>query len=111
MNIISRKTALKLAKSEFWKTMTAKEIVMFHYNTSRVCMPFNVLHKAVEEALGRQVWSHEFGSKGELLKELMKEKPAPTLKEIINLIPKEKRMIIFIDKKGGNCVVDSKDLE
>ena len=95
---INKQTAIKLAKSKFWETMTAKEIAEFQLNTELLCMPFSIFHKAVEEALGRSVWTHEFAFSEGLKKELLGENPAPTMEEIINLIPKDKRVILVVTK-------------
>lgn len=56
-----------------------------------------MFHEAVEKALGRPVWTHEFGLNWDgLKKELMGEAPAPTMQEIIDLIPEEKRIIVEV---------------
>lgn len=91
---ITREEAIKLAESEFWKDMTPREIAMFQMHNELLCMPFNVIHKAMEDALGRPVFTHEFAFADMLRKELLGEAPAPTLAEIINLIPEEKRVIV-----------------
>lgn len=92
---MDKEHALKLVESKFWEKMSAKDIAKFQLFERRLCMPFDVFHKAVEEALGRSVWTHEFGLnvKG-LQKEIMGKQPAPTMDEIIDLIPPEKRIII-----------------
>lgn len=56
-----------------------------------------MLHGAVEEALGRPVWTHEFGTNFDgIVQELLGEKDAPTLQEIMDLIPAEKRIIVEV---------------
>ena len=61
-------------------------------------MPFDVFHKAVEETLGRPVFTHEFGLNLDgLCKELAGEQKAPTLQQIVELIPEEKRLLIALD--------------
>lgn len=57
-------------------------------------MDFGTFHKAMEEALGRPVWTHEFAFSDQLKKEFLGDKPAPTFEEIVNLIPAEKRIIL-----------------
>ncbi|MEE9446190.1 MAG: hypothetical protein V3V19_11065 [Cocleimonas sp.] len=96
MSEISKEQALELFKSEFWKTLSAKEIAEFQLFTRRLCMPFVVFHKAIEKALDRPVWMHEFGSniKG-IKKEFLGEIDPPSLQKIIELIPKDKRIIIM----------------
>lgn len=91
---INKEMAIELSRSNFWETMSARSITLFQLKTKLLCMPFNIFHKAVEEALGRPVWTHEFASYNTLLKELLGEKKPPSMEEIIDLIPEEKRVII-----------------
>ncbi len=59
-------------------------------------MPFDVFHKAIEEALGRPVWTHEFGLNWDgLWLELMGEADRPSnLADILALIPEDKRVLV-----------------
>ena len=59
---MTREEAVKLADSKWYETKTAEEIVDFQLYEERLCMPFPLFHKAVEEALGRPVFTHEFAS-------------------------------------------------
>ena len=97
---INKEMAIELGRSEFWKTMSARDIALFQLEVRRLCMPFSVFHKALEEALQRPVWTHEMGLNWEGLKEeLLGKRQKPTMEEIINLIPKDKRIIILgVDK-------------
>lgn len=92
---ITREQAIALAESRFWESMTAREIAEFQLFTPKLCMPFDVFHRAMEQALGRDIFTHEFGLDSEGLKaELLGEKEAPSLREIIELIPVEKRIVV-----------------
>lgn len=92
---MTKDEAIKLAESGFWKDMTHREIAMFQMFEEKLCMPFEVFHEAVEKTLRRPVYTHEFGINYEgLKKELLGEARPPTLREIIEMIPKEKRIII-----------------
>lgn len=94
---MTKEKALKLYNSKFWETMSHKERAMFQFFEPRLCMPFSVFHEAMEKTLGRGVYTHEFGMNYEgLKKELLGEKAAPTLEEIINLIPEDKRIIVTV---------------
>ena len=57
---MTRQEAIEKYNSKFWLTMTHKEIVKFQINEKRLCVPFDVLHEAVEKALDRSVFTHEF---------------------------------------------------
>jgi hypothetical protein len=56
-------------------------------------MPFDVFQAAMEAALGRPVFTHEFAFPDQLKAELRGGKPAPTFEEILNLIPLHKKIV------------------
>jgi hypothetical protein len=92
--------ALRMVHSNWWADMEARDIAMFQMHERRPCMPFHVFHKAMEQALDRPVYMHEFGLNFDgLRKELLGEQPAPTLDEILRLIPASKRVVIWPDGK------------
>lgn len=91
---MTRKQAIALYKIGWWKTKTPEEIAAFQLFEERLCMPFELFHEAVEKALGRPVWTHEFGSKGGLREEFRGKKAKHSMQEIIELIPEEKRIVI-----------------
>jgi hypothetical protein len=95
---VSREEAIALYDSGFWKEMDYKERAKFQLFEKLLCMPFGVFHEAVEKALGRPVYTHEFGSGNinNLQRELLGEAPAPTLEEIVSLIPKDKQLLIAV---------------
>jgi hypothetical protein len=93
---ITHEQAIALCKSGWWKDKTAQEVVRFQLFTDLLCMPFSDYHEAIEKALGRPVWTHEFAWPENLRAEFLKDKPAPTLDEIFGLIPEEKRIILVI---------------
>ena len=98
MKMITKKTALKIAESEIWREWTDHEIVKFQLFEPRLCMPFDVFHAAIEKELGRSVFTHEFGSKHGVVglkQEFLGEKEAPTLDEILGLIPADKMILVF----------------
>ena len=106
MQEITKEQAVALSESRFWEDMTYKEIALFQMNTEKLCMPFNTFHEALEKALGRTVLTLELGLNYDgVLKELHGEAPTPSFEDIINLIPKEKRMIVMVneeDESAGN---------
>lgn len=92
---ITKEIAIKLANSKFWEEMSHEQIAKFQMFEPLLCMPFGIFHEAMEKTLGRPVYTHEFGLNADgLKKELMGESPTPSLEEIINLIPKEKLVIL-----------------
>ena len=92
---INREMAIALLETEFWKTMSARDVALFQLSVHYLCMPFEIFHEALEEVLGRSVWTHEFALNWEgLIKELLGEVKQPSFEDITNLIPKEKLLII-----------------
>lgn len=82
----------------FWRVQrltgypTTDNIELF---ADRLCMPFGVFHAVIEKALKRPVWTHEFGlNREELQQELLDNKPKPSMQEIMELIPADKRIIV-----------------
>ena len=92
---MTREQAVALFDTLWWIDRDPANIVAFQLFEERLCMPFDKFHEAVETALGRPVWTHEFGSgvKG-LREEFLKERPARTFEEIMALIPKDKQILV-----------------
>lgn len=97
MKQLTREQAFSFGKNHLYEGMTARQKALFQLNQNKLCMPFPIFHEAVEQALGRPVFTHEFAKPMALLNELCGEKPAPTFEEIINMIPVDKRVIISIN--------------
>lgn len=92
---MTKDQAVRLANSRFWENLTFRERALFQLFEERLCMPFPVFQEAVEKSIGRPVFTHEFALNVEgLQKELLGESNPPTLQEIINLIPAEKRILL-----------------
>ena len=56
---MTKQEAIDKYNSKFWKTMTAKEIAKFQINEERLCMPFDIFQKAIEDTLGCSVLTHQ----------------------------------------------------
>lgn len=96
---IGREAAVTLFDSKWWEGKTTheanREIAIFQMEVAELCMPFERFHEAVEIALGRPVFTHEFGLNAEgIYKELVGTGPAPSFDDIMNLIPADKRIVI-----------------
>ncbi len=106
INKITNEKALQLSSTKFWEQMDYYDRAKFQLFTDLMCMPFDVFHEALEKCLGRPVYTHELslnydGICGEFLGEVI----APTLDEIVNLIPKSKLIIINgseVSRNEGN---------
>jgi hypothetical protein len=91
---LTKEQAIALAESKFWEPMTMRQRAEFQISQDRLCMPFSVYHEAMTEALGRPVYTHEFAFRDLLRKELLGELPKPTMQQIIELIPENKRIVV-----------------
>jgi len=96
---ITPEQAIALHETRFWEKMSFRERAEFQLYTECLCMPFEVFHEAVEKTLGRPVWTHEFAFAENLQKEMRGERPAPSLTEIMDLIPAEKRIIVAVGSR------------
>lgn len=96
---IGREKAIELAHSHFWELMEPREIAEFQMGVCELCIPFDVFHESLQKALGRPVWTHEFGLNFDgLAAELRGERKKPTMQEIIELIPEGKRIVLVVDE-------------
>lgn len=84
---ISKDEAMAIyAKGEL-AAKPAHEIVKWQLFCERLCVPFDVFHKALTDTLGRDVWTHELADRDQLVDEYLGLKDAPTMAEIIDQIP------------------------
>lgn len=94
---LSKEEAIEFSEKKLWEGLSHRQRAEFQLQQKLLCMPFSVFHEATEKALGRPVWTHEFGLNKEGLKqELFNGKAPPTFEEIVNLIPKDKRAVIVV---------------
>lgn len=92
---MTKEEAIKLYESKFWEPMSFDERAMFQLWEDKLCMPFDVFHEAIEKALKRPVWTHELAmSRDGLKEELLGLRPAPSVQDIFNLIPEDKRILV-----------------
>ncbi|MCW5648374.1 MAG: hypothetical protein KIS62_01375 [Ramlibacter sp.] len=88
MKQLTQAEAIALAESCAWEAWTCQQRAIFQIIQDRLCMPFEVFHEAVEKTLGRPVFTHEFGlSRERLTQELAGVNGAPSMEEIIALLP------------------------
>ena len=92
---VTKDQAIALYNSGEWKTWTHEQVVRFQLFQKLLCVPFDRFHEAITSVLGRPVFTHEFALNYEgIVMEFLGEKPTPSLAEIIDLIPEEKRLIL-----------------
>lgn len=89
MKQFTKKQAIAIFKSGDWKDWTEEEIVKTQLFQDRLCVPFDVFHKAIESVFDRSVWTHEFGlNRQGLIAEYLELFPSPTFQDILDLLPK-----------------------
>jgi len=95
MKQFTKEQALDFAENRRWEGMNYNEIAAFQLEQNLLCMPWAVFHEAVEKALGRPVWTHEFGFNQEGLKqELAGACAAPSFADVLDMIPEDKQIIV-----------------
>ncbi len=97
MKQLTTEQAIEFAKNKVCENWTDEQIVRFQLFQKKLCMDFSRFHEAIEKVLDRPVFTHEFGMNYEgIVLEYLGEKQAPTMEEIIELIPEDKRVLIGI---------------
>ena len=86
--------AFTLSDSQWWIGVDAVKIAQFQLSQKRLCVDFGVFQKAVEQALGRPVWTHEFAYPDDLWDELHEKRNPPSMGEIIAMLPSDKIIIV-----------------
>ncbi len=93
---LNKEEAVRFYKSGEWKKWSNEDIVKLQLFQNCLCVSFERFYKAIEKVLERPVWTHEFAYIELLQEEYYKLKGKPSMKEIVNLIPKEKRVIVVL---------------
>ena len=94
---IGKEAAIAMAASMWWLGKSPREICDVQLFTQEVCMDFGDFQAALEAALGRPVWTHELAlDYNGIVAEYLGNKPAPTMQDIIDLIPEGKRIILEV---------------
>jgi hypothetical protein len=98
MEQLTTEQAIAFAESGAWQLLDIKARALFQMEQDKLCMPFGEFHKAVEEALGRPVWTHEFGlNRDGLLAEMQGKASAPSFAEILALLPADGTMVVAVE--------------
>ena len=67
---MTKEEAIALAETGWWKDKPARDVALWQLNEPLMCMAFGDFHGAVEEAIGRPVWTHEFVNPQSLMDEI-----------------------------------------
>lgn len=95
MKQFTREEAVAFHDAGAWRKLTPPTLALFQLTQDKLCVPFGEFHRAIEIALARPVYTHEFGLNREgLLAELQGKADAPTLSDVIALIPAAKLVLL-----------------
>lgn len=93
---IGREAAIKLYGSKWWEGKDMRDVVKFQLFTQELSMPFDIFYEMLEKTLHRPIFTHELACNFDgIVMEFLGEKDAPTLDEIIDVIPDGKRIVII----------------
>lgn len=96
MKQLTTEEAIKFADSQVWETWNHEQIVKLQLYQKKLCVPFDRFHEATKAVLGRPVYTHEFVDQQRLIDEYEGERPRPTFEEILDLIPKDRKLIFVV---------------
>lgn len=92
--------AVAVAETGAWKKLTKVQLAMAQLQQGRLFCNFGEFQLAVDELLGRPTWTHEYAEPWLLWAEYKGEKTPPTMQEILDLLPEEKRILVMTS--GGD---------
>lgn len=94
---IGYERAMKLVATKWWETATPREIAHLQLWRRECICPLSLFVDSLSPALGRPVMHHELGCDWDgLCLELIGERDAPTMQQIVGLIPEDKRMVLEV---------------
>lgn len=100
MKQLTKEEAIRLAKNKEWEKWPDKVLVGFQLFQDKLCVDFSAFHAAIERVLERPVFTHEFGLNIDgLIAEFLGKSSAPSLEDVMDMIPKDKKVILI--GKGG----------
>ena len=86
-NGVTKEQAIALYNSAWCVGKEPSDIVRFQLFETMLCMPFDLFHEATEAALGRPVYTHEFGIAAEQLRaEFLGDSQPPSTDEILSTL-------------------------
>lgn len=86
MKQMTEAQAIALYNSGKWHNWSAKQIVALQLYQNKLCVDFSAFHEAVEEVLGRPVWTHEFARPERLRQEYEGRRPRGTVQESFDIL-------------------------
>lgn len=93
----------KYGDNKWWKSKDSREVALGQLQEEIMVMDFGDFHKAVEEACGRPVWTHEFADCQSLIEEIKNRSSEDVefdfnkvMKKLTDLVGEEKVIVVTI---------------
>ena len=83
---MTKEEAVAKFDTEWWEAATNEQIVAFQLYESRLCVPFDRFHEAIEAVLERPVFTHEFADTERLVQEHQGLRDKGTLEKSMQLL-------------------------
>jgi hypothetical protein len=93
-NDLTKEEAIAIAKSGNYKKLGMARFALLQLHQSKLCGDFSYFKESVEFLLGRPVFTHEFINPKFLAEEAFGRKDSPSFQEIVDLMPKDKLIIV-----------------
>ena len=84
----------KYGDARWWESDDPRVKALGQLQEPIIVMAFDEFHHAVEQAIGRPVWTHEFADPQRLIEEIEGERPPATMRDILDVIPKDTRVVV-----------------
>ena len=94
---MTKQEALTKWETEWWEVAMANEIVAFQLYEDRLCLPFDKFHEAVEEVLGRPVFTHEFADQKRLCEEHQGVRDKGTPEELMSTLVDIGKPVVVVE--------------
>lgn len=88
MKQFTREEAIRIYESRVWKDMTDEQIVKLQLFQKMISVPFQRYHEALENVLGRRIFTSEFDNSESLVKEYLSLNPEPGFEEVRTFLKK-----------------------
>jgi hypothetical protein len=104
MEQMTEEQARQIFDSGVWRDWDDDTVVQTQLFQDRLLLPFDRFHEAVEHVLGRPVFTHEFARLDLLRAEYLGLRPAPSLEEIMGLLPHPVVMVVMDPKNDTDDI-------
>ena len=99
---VTPEQAIDFYNSGEWNWWSDRQRAEFQMRVERLCMPFSIFHASISRVLNRSVYTHEFGLNWDgLMAELFDGAESPSIVEILDMLPKDKPLMVVVPDAGG----------